>query len=353
MSQTRHKFIACFIALSLCVPFFYITRQWAINSGHGQDAITPFVFTGLEGGIHSGHFKSLNTVWKPRVGALSCAAMWLDIWNPTTDEGFEDTCGSYHAVWFGATLLLMVLALKEPIFPVMAVFAGTVYAIRVCTYNGFYNNVIIFPWDFPAMFFWALAFILWQGKRYWPMVAAIVFGTIFKESVALVAILLLFLPVPWRRRLVFFAVAFMSCLAVRLVLTLVVLGQPAIFTAGHSAFGSLWASFTRFCAWELHPHLNTILWCNGGLMLAVFFLTATDAEDFGIITVLALFALLLTVTPILDNSSYEVRQWTDCLPVLAIYFQRKLYFQSQPYERMLSPGGIIRLSVPVTRKILF
>jgi hypothetical protein len=336
VSQLRHKFIACFIALSLCVPIFYITRQSA--NGNKYSVIAPLAFEGLENGIHSGHFKSLGTVWKPRVGALWCAAMWLDIWLPTTDEGYKDTCGSYHAVWFGATLLLMVLALKEPVFPIMAVFGGTIYAISVATYNSLYDNIIILPWDFPAMSFWALAFILWLGKHYWQMAVAIVLGTLFKESVALVAILFLFSTIEWRRRLVCFAVVFMGCVVVKLLVTFMVLGHLAIFTAGHGASGSLWASFKRFCAWELHPHLNTILWCNGGLMLGAFFLTASDTEDFGIITVLALLAIMLTVTPIIDNSNYEVRHWTDCLPVLAIYFQRKLYFQREPYERMLSPG---------------
>ncbi len=314
-----------------------MTRQSA--NGNRYSALAPLAFEGIADGIHNGHFESLDTVWKPRVGALWCASTWLDLWTATTGEGFEDACGSYNAVWFGATLLLMVLALKEPVFPVISIFGGTIYSISVCTYNSLYNNVIIFPWDVPAMFFWALAFILWLKKHYWQMAAAIVFGTLFKESVALVAILFFFSAVEWRRRFVFFAVVFMGCVAVRLVVTFIVLGHPAIFTAEHSAYGSLWASLTRFCAWELHPHLNTIVWCNGGLMLGAFFLTATDAEDFGIITVLALLALALTVTPIIDNSNYEVRQWTDCLPMLAIYFQRKLYFQREPYGGMLSPCG--------------
>ncbi|HEY3762037.1 MAG TPA: hypothetical protein VGN23_09850 [Verrucomicrobiae bacterium] len=265
--------------------------------------------------------------------------MWLDICLPTTDEGFKDTCGSYHAIWFGTTLLLLVFSLKEPIFPIMAVFGGTIYAITITTYNSLYDNVIMLPWDFPAMFFWALAFIFWLRKQYWPMAAAIVFGTLFKESVAVVAVLFFFSAVEWRRRLILFGAVFMGCVAVKLIVTLIVLGHLAIFTAGHSAFGSLGASFVRFCAWELHPHLNTILWCNGGLMVGAFFLTVTDKEDFGIVIVLAILAVMLTITPIIDKSNYEVRHWTDCLPLLAIYFQRKLYFQGKPYQEMLSPVG--------------
>jgi hypothetical protein len=341
----RHKLLACFIALSLCVPFFYITRQWAETNGH--NTITPFIFTGMSQGIHSDHFDQLRPVWKPRVGAMWCSAQWLAYWNPQDAEGFKDVCGSYHVIWFGMTLFLLVFALKEPIFPILAVFAGTVYAIQTNTDTVLYDDVHILPWDFPALFFWTLAFLLWRRKHFKSMVAAMIFGTVFKETVALLAILLFFSGKEyfnvrglWEKRGSFgsvirslvqmqavrlFAMAFVGCLVVKLFITQVILGQPVVFTANHRAVGALWASISRFLAWEFHPHLNTILWADGGLALAVFLLPCKSSEDKGIICILVLFYFFLAVAEIIDGGTFEVRHWTDPMAILAIYFQDKLY----------------------------
>ncbi|HEY1663766.1 MAG TPA: hypothetical protein VGI03_15220 [Verrucomicrobiae bacterium] len=338
----RMKLMAGFIAISLCVPFFYLSSRWAFTNGH--NTITPFAFTGMIDGVHSEHFAELGTVWKPRVAGLWLSAECIRIFQPQTLEQYQDVFGAYNMAWFGLTLGLLIVVLPEPVFAMMAVFAGTVYAISVTTYNSFNDDVHILPWDFPAMFFWTLAFILWQRKHFKAMVIVIIIGTLFKESVALLAVLLFFnhenIDLRWTacdrhpvlcavralvslRAVKLFGAAFAGCLAVKLFITQLVLGQPTIFTAGHSAENSVWASTARFLKWELHPHLNTILWANGGLTLAVFFLPLKSLEDRGIRFLLVCFYFFLTVTPIIDKSCYEVRHWTDCLPMLAIYFQRR------------------------------
>lgn len=326
----RVKIIAVFVVLSVSVSFFYLSRQWATGNPH--DSIGPFAFTGMVDGVNSDHFQQLQFPWKPRIAGMWMAAEMLKKFQPTTAEQFRDVFGAYNTAWFFASLLLLVIFLKEPVFPILATFAGVVYGISVCTYNTFYDNVMILPWDIPAVFFFTLSFLLWQRKWYWSMLTVIVVGTLFKESVALTAILLFFskpsASEPWlmalKRQMKFFAVAFFGCLAVRLTITHFVLGQATTFTAAHGAFGLLWGSTKQFLAWEFHPHLNTILWADGGLAAAVFLLPRKTLEDWGIITILALFYAFLTITPIMAGSCYEVRQWSDILPMLAIYFQRKL-----------------------------
>ena len=186
----RMKLIAGFIALSLCVTWFYNTRQWALTND--DNSITPFAFTGMIEGIRSDHFKAMGEVWKPRIGALWCAAESVKIYQPTTQEQFKDVFGIYNAAWLGLVFTLFIIFLKEPVFVIMATFAGLAYQSMVTTYSPLTTDVHILPWDMPAVFFWAFSFLLWQRKLYWPMVATIIMGTLFKESVALSAVLLFF-----------------------------------------------------------------------------------------------------------------------------------------------------------------
>lgn len=317
------KLVALFIAVSVSVTFFYQARQWAYCNPH--NSITPFAFTGMVQGIHSDHFQQLGLPWKPRVGAMWLTAELFRAVRPTTLESYQDLFGSYNAVWFFASLCLLIGFCKEPVFLIALTFAGAMYAITVTTYNSFYDDVHILPWDFPAMFFFTLSFLLWTRKQYWLMVVAIIIGTLFKESVALTAILLLMRPT-FGKQWIHFAVAFIGCLILRLFITHYVIGSATPLTAGHSAQGEYWESLKRFTAWEFHPHLNSIIWCNAGMMAMVWFLKPSNIEEIGIIVVLAMFSIFLTITPIIDKSCYEVRHWTDVLPMLAIYFQSKTRF---------------------------
>lgn len=319
--MVRNKITVLFIAMSLSVSFFYTARQWALYNPH--NSITLFAFTGMVGGVHSEHFKELGLPWKPRIGALWMTAELLTLEKPKSVESYQDVFGAYNTVWFFGSLLLLIVFLRDSLFPVIATFAGTMYAVTVTTYNTFFDDVHILPWDFPAMFFFTLSFLFWTRKQYGWMLLAIVLGTLFKESVALTAVLLFFTDKPLKRQLRDFSIAFAGCLIVHLVVTHYVLGSPTVLTAGHSAFGSLWSSAKRMWVWETCPHLNSIIWCDGGMMLTVFFFKPNTAEERGIVIVLALFAACLTITPIIDKSCYEARHWTDCLPMLAIYFQKK------------------------------
>jgi hypothetical protein len=314
--------IALFVAVSVSVAFFYMARQWAATNGH--NTITPFIFTGMVQGIHSDHFEKLRLPWKPRVGGMWLSAELLKYYQPSSLEGYKDLFGAYSACWYFGTLVLLIVFLKEPVFPILATFAATIYSIQVTTNNTLYDDVHIMPWDFPAMFFFTLSFLLWTRRWYWPMTVAVILGTIFKETVAVVAILMFFTGLARRRQVQFFAVAFLGCLAVRLFITEFVLGQPTTFTAEHRAFGKLWESTTGFIDWEFHPHLNTILWVNAGLAFSVFLLPRRSREDWGINFILVVFYAGMVVAEIFANGHMETRQWTDVVPMLAIYFQQKL-----------------------------
>jgi hypothetical protein len=341
----RSKAIAVFVAISLTVAFFYMVRQWALTDGH--NTITPFIFTGMVDGIHNEHFQHLRLPWKPRVGGMWLTAQMLEYFKPDSNESFKNVFGAYSAVWFFATLMLLVIYQKEPVFPILATFGATIYSIQVTTYNSFYDDVHILPWDFPAMFFFTLAFLWWTRKWYWSMTVALILGTIFKETVAVVAILMFFTALPRRKQFEYFGVAFVGCLALRLFITQFVLGQPTTFTAEHRAFGALWDSVTSFVNWEFHPHLNTILWVNGGLAFAIFLLPRKTPADWGINTILVIFYISLVIAGIIADGHMEARHWTDVLPMLVIYFQEKLV---APGSMGLVPDGNIPASRPLKPK---
>jgi hypothetical protein len=309
---------AIFIGLSLCVAYFYVMRGYGL--GNGMDTVIPFAFTGLHDGLNSQHFHFLGTVWKGRLASLVAANEWLNCWHPTTQESFLNMFGAYFSVWLGATFGLIIWLVKEPVFVLFATFAGLIYGSTVMTTAPQIHAVQFFPWDMPAMFFMTLAFLCWRAESHWLMVATIITGTAFQESVAVLGLLLLFTRA-WRPCIA----AVIGCLIMRLIVTWIVLGHVQVSTAGYCAAGSEWESIGHFCRWEFSVHLNTILWGSGGMAFGVFVYKPKTVKETGILVTLATAYALLAVMTIMDKDCMHARQMFGLIPMTAVYLQSKLY----------------------------
>ncbi len=311
-TTTRTKLIAAFIALSLCATWFSLMR--AAANGNSKNSLTLYVFV-ADSHIH-GHYDQLADVWKPRIGGNWIAGRLADAFaddGRLTEAAYQNVFGAYHAVWLLLIFATLICLADNPMFVIPLMFAGLCYSLTPP------DNVTFFPWDLPSMFFWTLSFLLWQRKNYRWMLATIVLGTMFKETVAVMALLFFFTTISWRQRWALFGAAFVACLLLKLWITYAVMGQARVFTAdsgGHLSFHVLKGLFT--------PHLNHVIWVNAGTFIVALFLPMRTLIDRGTKLVLAAFFAGLTVACVLAGTDFEFRQFLDVLPVSVLYLNRTI-----------------------------
>jgi hypothetical protein len=306
------KLVAAFIALSLCATWFVFAR--AAAHGNDHDSLSLYIFV-ADSHIH-GHYDKLADVWKPRIGGNWIAGRLCDAFAQDGDLAFpvyQNVFGFYNAAWLVLIFTALICLADNPLFVIPLIFAGMTYTLTPP------DAVTITPWDLPSMFFWTLAFLLWQRRDYPWMLATIVLGTVFKETVAVTAFLFFFTTMNWRRRWEFFGVAFIGCLLLKLWITDSVLGQPRIFTAdwhGQPGFEVL----KDFLA----PHLNHFIWINAGTFVLALCLPTKTLEDKSTKFLLVAFFAGMTAACLLANTYFEFRQFLDVLPISALYLDRTI-----------------------------
>lgn len=316
-NRMKNKLICLFLALSMGVSYFYMMRGYAV--GNGLDTMTPFAFTGLCQGMDSDHFKMLQLDWKPRIASFWLARSWFYMFDPRTNEQFMNVFGSYFAVGLFAVFAILIAFIKKPAAILWAVFSGMILSSVVATSGPLIHGVQFFPWDIPAMFFITLSFLLWQKKFFVPMVACVIVGTLFKETVAITLLLLLFSH-KWPTA----ASVGIACLILHLCLVKLTTGHWSA-TPHTGGFG--WYGFKHFFNWELSRHWNSNLFMAGGMTVACFLFWPKTTEEFAILSTLCLFYVLMTLRLILDKTNvggYEVRQFQEWIPMTAIYLRQKL-----------------------------
>lgn len=305
------KLVTAFIALSLCAAWFVFTHAAAHGNDHNSLSLYIFV---ADSHIH-GHYDQLADVWKPRIGGNWIAGRLCDAFaedGNLTMPVYENLFAFYNAAWLLLTFAALIYLADNPLFIIPLVYAGMIYILTPP------DNVIITPWDLPSMFFWTLAYLLWQRKSYFPMLAVIVIGTAFKETVAVTAFLFFFTTLSWRTRWTFFGATFVACLLLKMWITYSVFGHVRIFTAdtqgqvGFHVFKDL-----------ITPQVNHVIWINAGtFVLALLFLPMKTVNDRGTKFILVAFLAGLTWACILVSTPYEFRQFLDVLPISVLYLDR-------------------------------
>jgi hypothetical protein len=312
-NSIKLKLVAAFIALSLCATWFVFTR--ATSSGNSHDALTVYIFV-ADSHLH-GHYDKLAEVWKPRIGGNWLTGRLCDAF--AQDNGqvswpvYQNLFDFYNAAWLLLTFAVLIYLADNPLFVLPLIFAGMIYTLTPP------DAVVITPWDLPSMFFWTLSFLLWQRKNYRWMLAVIVLGTAFKETVAVTAFLFFFTTMNWRRRWTFFGAAFVLCLLLKLWITYSVLGQPKIFTAdshGHFSFEVVTDFFT--------PQVNHFIWINAGTFVLALCLPMKTLNDKGTKFLLIAFFAGMTAACILADTYYEFRQFLDVLPISVLYLSKTI-----------------------------
>ena len=326
-NRDKIKLVTAFIALSLCAAWYVFTR--AVADGNGHNSLTLYMFV-ADSHIH-GHYNQLAEVWQPRIGGNWITGRLCDTFAPDgnlTFPVYERLFAFYNTAWVLLTFTALVYLAERPLFVLPFVYAGLTYMLTPP------ESVIVTPWDLPSMFFWTLAYLLWDHKSYLPMVAVIVLGTAFKETVAVTAFLFFFTTLNWRTRGIFFGATFVACLLLKLWITAAVLGHPRIFTAdsqGHLGF--------QVFLDLINPHVNHVIWVNAGTLVLALCLPMSTLADRGTKCILVVFLAGLTWACVLAGTPYEFRQCLDVLPLSILYLERTVRrWQSEEADRQSQPA---------------
>lgn len=96
---------------------------------------------------------------------------------------------SYNCVFLFALFVMLIFAIEKPLVPML----GTVAGLMCSSAPQF--QPYIHPFDMPTMFLFTAAFLCYDKKHWWLLMAVVLAGGLIKESVLVAG--LFFLGVPW------------------------------------------------------------------------------------------------------------------------------------------------------------
>lgn len=299
----RNQLILVLVTFSLCLTWFSLCKGRGWGSNHNN--LTSWAFSGDCNVWGKPHYAMIYPVMKVRVASMWCAGRLIDWFDPGSVDAFAYLIGFYQLFWLVATILVLWFAREYTLQTGIILFAGLIFSLTPGDYT------IMFPWDMPSMFVWALAYVLWLKNRLNEMVITIILGTLFKETVALQAFLLFFSPCSRIRQAGLFAAAFIGCIIIRLAVTHDVLHGSTLFDCN---IGWKLGFFNGLLRFIFHPFNMRILLTGGGFAVAAMILPI-KVEVKLLIVLLAIFT---SVAAILDGTHYESRQYDDLLPLIGI-----------------------------------
>jgi hypothetical protein len=226
-------------------------------------------------------------------------------------ETFCQGVGFYVAFWMGATFLACLMALEESaLLAILGIFAGVSFGYT----NGISDR--IYPWDMPALFFFALfVCLLARGRQDW-FLPILPVAVLFKETALLLPFAYLLGPRPLKRRLATFAIAAILAAAARLVATRWAGTTEGVLLNWKIPLANLRYFFTgEFpepgwyqypLRWQIHPIL-----ANAGLCVAFLLVKSDDPNMPALRCVFWLFTLMTFLFGII----LEFRIWFELIPI--------------------------------------
>lgn len=276
--RCAHLVRAALLVAALSGALFHLVADWAPRAKGSIPNFTAFAC-----GIDA-YRAEMRPAWKPRVAATWLADATVRRGAPASDvaEGgaleaeTSKRIAGWTAVWFAATLVVVLLTFPFAEFVALGVFAAVVwgYAMPVAGFR-------VFPWDMPALFFSALVFGLHRRGVRAGLVPLLVLAVAFKESLTVWGLVLLYDEAPLRVRLQRAVAVFAGGALVHAAIDHWVASPRVVFTQETSAAGrvlfvenlkQLGFRATRFG----DPGLLETPWLmNGGFLLPFLVLPGT------------------------------------------------------------------------------
>jgi hypothetical protein len=271
-TKWRPLFVELFVALSLCVSYFFLVRNYCANG----DPVNCFIFTAGSEKYYRLNQPIICDAWKGRLSGLLLSGTLIDSSvnersdSPRLKEQLNNVFGLYHTFWLLLLFVAVTFALRYSLFINLGIFAGLNYNFSPAAGPYFY------PWDIPATLFFTLAVLFFERRQLWLMAAATCAGCFFKETVLVCAPLTLFAS-HWKwgkRMLVFVGTVAVYVLGKKILLNLLHLDVAGLSMGNATSLGDLLRHTYLHYNFKvlLSPTLNSVIFANAGTLAAVLVL---------------------------------------------------------------------------------
>ena len=187
------------VAALLSFTYFFFVKDFAVGIPDNLTNAKIFV----SGSASCFQMDEIFDVWKGRVSGMLLSGWLFDLVIKHGQGGLQEfsfAFGLYQGVWLFLLFLVVILASRYSIIINFGIFAGVMYNFFPVCGQYFY------PWDIPATLFFTLAILLFERRQIFLMIATIIAGCFFKETV-LVCGLLIFFADKWKWWMRFMAFA--------------------------------------------------------------------------------------------------------------------------------------------------
>ncbi|MGH7979502.1 MAG: hypothetical protein ACREE6_09000 [Limisphaerales bacterium] len=328
-----------FVALAMAVAFFFLVKPCFVSG----NATNRYTFTSASTRLYRLDQPLMWSLWNERLGGLLLTGGLTDYslgkGEANAEQGSDrlsDAFAAYHAFWLLLLFVAVIVIFRDALLINLGVFAGLMYDFSPISGPNFY------PWDLPVMFFATMTAALFERKRHWLMVAVICVGFLFKETILLGALFVLFVS-EWKRSTrvaVFLGIIGLYLIGERLLMR--GLELPAVMPKGlsvlslHGAARALSAvNITDNLRALFAPRLNSVVFANAGTLLAVLALGWRRRNVPYMTVISAYVATMFFLAP--PPGISEVRDFMQVLPLSVILLSDWRTGLFQPLEAA-NPG---------------
>jgi hypothetical protein len=327
LKRTRLTALKVFIGLSLCVYFFFLMLPVIMPRGYDFSCTNVYLFTRLS--HHPLNFKGENyerefPIFTTRVAPQFVSGKIWDMtfsraqkllqqgrpvlvwWNGYAFNPLQISFGLYQTGWVALLFGLFIYYRPDAVFLMFGTFAGLMYNLTVPAGSWW------LPWDMPSLCLFTWAVLVFLKGEYRPLMAVVFLASLFKETGLVCALLILFGPWSWRKRLLGFAALVLSFVICRKFLmyasgatTILLPFNEANDTASVITLG---LQHVKYNLGELFSfHLNSPLFTNCGLLFMMLILPGRVA--------LKLVAFVFVAGQIFAGNLIEFRCFYELLPL--------------------------------------
>lgn len=361
MNTLKTKLICVFVALSLAITYYYIVKPLAMGTpGNGTNF---WVFSAMS--KTNPHLNTIYPVWRSRIGGMWISGKLVDrvinegLINPqdyqsnnivvldvTSQQGqqvfghyfytedYRSIFGSYQAVWLFGFFIMLLFLVDDPLFIIVACFAGMLYMFTPRA------NYYSYPWDMPGMVFFTLNYLLWRRKCYNLMLVVMIVGYLFKETIVLSGVLFFFADLSKWHKIRYLAATAAVAFFMKIGLTLAIDGKISLvtnqFISGTQK--NLFQNSQFFINLRdlATPNLDHFIFVNGGTFIISLLLPMRTPIEKGTKAVIGLFSL----AALLAGALNEFRIMLDILPISILAIREYL---------MNSGGNAVPIQIPSDR----
>lgn len=288
--------------------------------------------------------------WRSRLLAPIVSGRFLDAgyhgpYNPTS-PAFQNVFGFYHAFWLFLLFLALIAYRKDALLIMLGVFCGLMYNLIIPA------GMYYYPWDMPALFFFTLACLLYDRRRYWPLIVTVYMGSLFKETTLCCALLIL-LDGQWtlvKRVGGFLGTAVVTLATLKMleahyhVHTVVLPIQGTTNLAGLFLTDPLFQNVRAL--FSLVP--NQAVFVNAGSLFLAMLLPWRSRRD----VVLKVIMLVFVAGQALYGISTEVRIWYEMLPLGWMLLSERIFeWRLKPLEMATMPKPAVPAKKTSVQKV--